>query len=103
MAERVASFCSCRLTTKARANMLPISDASAFDQLKILAESEPNLAGPGSFCGTCPRSRFLGSFTDHFDGLPTIRPSALFRIAQHSPPEFLPQVEALCFHAAPHS
>ena len=28
------------------------------------------------YCSTCPRSRFLGSFTDHFDGLPTIRPSA---------------------------
>jgi hypothetical protein len=26
---------------------------------------------------TCPRSRFLGSFTDHFDGLPTIRPTDL--------------------------
>jgi len=30
-----------------------------------------------SYCGTCPRSRFLGSFTDHFDGLPTTRPSRL--------------------------
>src|SRR5215469_10996705 len=29
-----------------------------------------------SLCGTCPRSRFLGSFTDHFDGLPTTRTSA---------------------------
>jgi hypothetical protein len=28
------------------ANMLPISDASAFDQLKLLVDSEPNLAGP---------------------------------------------------------
>ena len=28
-----------------------------------------------SYWGTCPRSRFLGSFTDHFDGLPTFRPS----------------------------
>ena len=28
------------------ANMLPISDASAFDQLKVLIDSEPNLAGP---------------------------------------------------------
>ena len=30
-----------------------------------------------TFCGTCPRSRFLGSFTNHFDGLPTIRPCGL--------------------------
>ena len=28
-------------------------------------------------CGTCPRSRFLGSFTDHFDGLPTSRSCGL--------------------------
>jgi len=30
-----------------------------------------------SYCGTYPRSRFLGSFTDHFDGLPTIRTCGL--------------------------
>jgi len=30
-----------------------------------------------SYCSTCLRSRFLGSFTDHFDGLPTNRQSGL--------------------------
>src|SRR5215469_18869158 len=39
---------------------------SACEMLRLLAKS---------YCGTCPRSRFLGSFTDHFDGLPTNRQS----------------------------
>src|SRR5215471_9019736 len=34
-----------------------------------------------SLCGTCPRSRFLGSFTDHFDGLPTNRQSGFVNTA----------------------
>ena len=34
-----------------------------------------------SYCCTCPRSRFLGSFTDHFDGLPTNRQTGFVNTA----------------------
>jgi len=53
-------------------NALPVVVASgscpevSFWSIALLARS---------LCGTCPRSRFLGSFTDHFDGLPTNRQS----------------------------
>src|SRR5215469_13324576 len=51
-------------------NALPVDVASGscpevrFWSITLLARS---------LCSTCPRSRFLGSFTDHFDGLPTSR------------------------------
>jgi len=53
-------------------NALPVDVASGscpevrFWSITLLARS---------LCGTCPRSRFLGSFKDHFDALPTIRPN----------------------------
>src|SRR5580704_16373378 len=69
------------------ANKLRISMGLPSSQFPIFPRSHERTAGNwlacqrvacelGSLAGS-PRSRFLGSFTEHFDGLPTIRPSGL--------------------------
>src|SRR5215831_13652732 len=62
-----------RVTVNLTYNALPVDVASGscpevrLWDITLLAKS---------YSSTGPRSRFLGSFTYHFDGLPTIRPSA---------------------------
>src|SRR5215469_8835101 len=58
-------------TPAARAHIPSLPEVRLWD-IALLAKS---------YCGTCPRTGVLGSFTDHFDGLPTNRQSGFVNTA----------------------